>query len=351
MNTATETTSEKLAKVLRQVDALLKQADHQNTSPTEADTFRNKAEAMMFKYRIDETMLTAAEKAQMGINVQWLDMDVCESSNEFRQFYYELLRAIIGHMECRADFIRTVGRKTGDILAASQRYEGGTQYVNTISICGFESDLNFIQAMWNTVRIAFGARLEPKYDQTVSEQVNAYLMRSAGMEGWRIAQAIYGKTDKSLRPKVRKMFEAEAIKRGEDPAPLLGRGSNMQLFRESYASGFVSEYRYRLSAMRAARAQGETGLVLANRKDQIDEAFYTRFPDRRPQPVQAIGEHKYGTCAKCAKTKSGYCAEHRWMRPSQARSKVRYANDTAYGRGQQAARTVDVGGVKGRELG
>jgi hypothetical protein len=259
--------------------------------------------------------------------------------------YYELIRLIIAHMDVRADFIRTVGRKTGDLLVHGERYDE-TEYWATVSIVGFESDLLFIQAMYTNARLAFGAKLEPKYDPSLSDQVNAYNMRSAGMEGWKIAQAIYGKTDKALRPKVRKMFEAESVARGEDPKVLLGRGSNMKLFRDSYAQGFVSEYRSRLYFMRASRGADETGLVLANRKEQIDEAFYARFPDRRPKPVQAIGEADTTRCPKCVKAKSGYCRDHAWMRPSSARSKVRYANDTAWSRGAAAARTVDMGGPR-----
>lgn len=333
----------KLADVLRKVNALLTQADHPNTSPTEAEVFRAKAEALMFKYRIDEAMLSESEKVAMGISVRWLDMDICDARSEFRTYYYDIIRALITHLDVRADFIRTVGRKTGDILVHGTS-ETETGMVASVSIVGFESDLVFIQSMFAAARLAFSQRLEPKYDASKTEAENAYAMRSAGMEGWRIAQAIYGKTDKALRPKVRKLFAEEAVRRGEDPKVLLGKGNNMKLFRESYASGFISEYRMRLYLMRAERGGYETGLVLANRKEQIDEAFYTRFPDRRPRPVPQIGEADIKKCAKCEKAKSGYCADHRWMKPSAARSRVRYANNVAYDRGVAAARTVDIGG-------
>lgn len=332
-----------LSDILRRVNALLAQADHPNTGVEEANTFRAKAEAMMVKYRIEETQLSAAERQQMGVTVQWLDMDICEYTSEYRVFYYDLIRSVVAHMDVRMDFIRTVGRNTGDLLTHGTRDDGVETWA-TVSVCGFESDLLFVQALYTNARLAFSSKMEPKYDPSLSDQVNAYLMRSAGMEGWRIAQAIYGKTDKALRPKVRKMFEAEAIARGEDPKPLLGRGSNMKLFRESYASGFVSEYRSRLYFMRASRGAGEVGLVLANRKDQIDEAFYARFPDRRPQPIPQIGEANPKRCERCAKAKSGYCRDHAWMRPRKQRA--RYANSTAYARGVSAARAVDLGGPK-----
>src|SRR4051812_5148564 len=51
------TTNSKLEAMLRKVRGLLAQADHENTSPAEAQVFRNKAEALMMRYRIDEAML------------------------------------------------------------------------------------------------------------------------------------------------------------------------------------------------------------------------------------------------------------------------------------------------------
>lgn len=342
-------TPSNLADILRKVNAMLTQADHPNTGPAEAEAFRGKAEALMYRYRIDEAMLSSAERAQMGVNVQWLSFDVCEAASEFKYSYIDMMQACITHLDVRADFIRTVGRKTGDVVMVTEADRGEERWM-TIDVVGYESDLLFIQSLFSAARLAFSKALEPKYDPALSDQVNAYLMRSAGMEGWRIAQAIYGKTDKALRPKVRKLFAAEAKKRGEDPAVLLGRGSNMKLFRESYAQGFVNEFRHRLYMMRASRGAVSTGIELAGRKEAIDEAFYAKFPERRPKPVPAIGEANIKVCRKCQNAKSGYCNEHRWMRPSMARSRVRYANSEGIARGQRAARSVDLG-ITGREVG
>ena len=331
-----------LDDILRKVQALIAQADHPNTGPVESETFRNKAEALMLKYRIDEMMLSTAEKQQMGVSVQWRQIVVCDARNEFRSFYVSIVHALVRHFDIRADYVRTEGRIGGDMMQVRQQ---GLDYV--INMVGYESDLRFVEAMFTAASLAFSKRLEPKYDPTLSDQVNAYLMRSAGMEGWRIAKAIYGRDDKALRPKVRAMFKAEAIERGEDPSELLGRGSNMKLFRESYASGFTNEFDWRLRRMRQANS-GTGEMVLASRKENIDEAFYAKFPERRPKPVdRQLGQADYKACPKCAKAKSGYCRDHLWMRPK--KSRVLYANDTAYGRGQFAARSVDLG-ITGRDL-
>jgi hypothetical protein len=331
-----------LDDLLRKVQALIAQADHPNTGPAEADSFRAKAEALMLKYRIDETMLSSTERKAQALNVQWRTIFVCDATSEFRQSYSAMIRSLIAHMECRADYIATVNRNGGDLEYMSQRRsDSGYEYV--INIVGYESDLRFIEAMFTAASLAFSSRLEPKYDPKLSEQVNAYLMRSAGMEGRRIAMAIYGRDDKALRPKVRKMFEAESLKRGEDPKVLLGRGSNMALFRESFALGFTNEFSDRLWRMRSQSGLVGHELVLASRKEAIDEAFYERFPDRRPKPYKAIGEANISTCAKCSKAASGYCREHQWMKPRASRGRVRYANGTAMARGKSAAQSIDMG--------
>jgi hypothetical protein len=219
--------------------------------------------------------------------------------------------------------------------------------MHVVEVVGYESDLRFFEVLFTEAAMAFGKRLEPKYDPALSEQVNAYLMRSAGMEGRRIAMAMYGRDDKHLRPKVRKMFEAEAIARGEDPKPLLGRGVNVVQFRKSYADGFNYELWSRLGTAKLAAAQQETGLVLASRKDQIDEAFYERYPHYRPSPqpkgeVDGVGFVSHENCPKCKAAKSGYCRDHSWLKPS-ARQYVDRTNHVALRRGRAAAREVNLG--------
>lgn len=329
-----------LDDIIRKVQGLIAKADA-SEFPAEAETFRNKAEALMLQYRIEESNLTAEAKMVSSLTVEWRTIVICDMDSEFRSAYASMMYECIRHFDCRYDFCRAEIREETSMLVTVK----GTDYV--IEVCGYESDLRFIEMMFTSAALVFAAKLEPKYDPTLSDQINAYNMRSAGMEGRRIAMAIYGRDDKALRPKVRKMFESESIKRGEDPKVLLGRGSNMVLFRQSYSQGFTETFGHRLREMRVANLDG--GLVLASRKEAINEAFYVRFPERRPKPVnRQLGEHQIGTCPKCAKAASGYCRDHGWMRPR--KGPVRYANGAALRRGAAAARSVNMG-VTGRSIG
>lgn len=306
-------TNAKLEAMLRKVRALLVQAEDPGATPAEAQTFRNKAEALMLRYRIDETQLIDAPEA--GIIPLWNKIVIHEcggphgGSAEYAQFYKGMARDIVEHVGCRGEI--------------TTKWEGDAR-VTTLHYVGFPSDLRIVDMLYTSAQVAFNTRLEPKYDPNLSEQENAYNMRKAGMEGWRIAVAIWGKrgsslcccqkkntyyvcrvcteagdakhhaecmametTDSNLY-KARKLFKKEALARGEDPSELLGQGNSMSTYRESYANGFYWELRSRLRDMRRSRGEGSVGIELGGRKEKIDMAFYKEYPQYAPAKA-AIG--------------------------------------------------------------
>lgn len=312
-----------LDQILVKVQGLIAKADHPTTPPAEADTCRQMAERMMQKYRIEESALGDAGKLQGYVPI-WRDVPAGRLG-EFSIYYRMMNSSIVQHL---------------DLRGMHEHGEGGTWHLHVV---GFESDVRFCELLVTSCALAFGAKLEPKYDPALSDQVNAYLMRSAGMEGKRIAMAIYGRDNKHLRPKVRKMFVDESLLRGEDPAALTGQGTNVAVFRKSYAEGFVNTVHDRLYVMRNARTG--LGIVPVSRKEAIDEAFYVRYPQYRPQPqnIKRLG-NDYLTCPKCAKAKSGYCNDHSYMRPRKARDTP--FSRAGYNRGSAAASTIDLGGTR-----
>lgn len=327
-----ETVSQaKLDDMLRKVQALLARADHPNTPVPEAESCRSKAELLMWKYKIDETA-AAAQGVHPGFTPEWHIFTVCSAGSEFRSIYRSMAAVVVDHVGARAVY---------------RQANIDDQWVDTCEMVGFPSDLRMADMLYTSAMLAFQSKLEPKHDASRTDQENAYAMRSAGMEGWRIAQAIYGSTERSLRPKVRAMFKAEALLRGEDPSLLLGKGNSVKLFRESYAKGFEQEIWQRLKFMRTARGAESTGLVLANRDEAIAAAYYEKFPHLKPKPVAgAIAWTDPTTdCKRCAAAKSGYCREHSYMRP-RASGPARI-NTAAYYRGKDAAAQADLGRTGG----
>lgn len=339
----TAVTQAKLDDMLRKVQALLAKADHPNTPAPEADTARNMAEALMTKYKLDETQIGEGGKAfVVGQVPTWRTFPVCNLHSEFYSTYRSLASSVINHVGIRAVY-RT--EQTFD-------EDGRSVYTHAAECVGYESDLRMAEVLFTSVLMAFQRKLEPKYDPTISDQENAYAMRSAGMEGIRIAEAIYKvrlrassltPAEKNMCRKVRAMFKAEAEHRGEDPRILLGQGNNVKRFRESYAHGFEQELWRRLYRMRASRGESEVGLVLASREEAIAEAYYEKYPQFRPVKVSGAIAYKdpQTDCAKCATAKSGYCREHSYLRPTKRKEvQINYA---AYTRGEDAARTIDLG--------
>ena len=205
------------------------------------------------------------------------------------------------------------------------------------------------EALYTAAILAFGMRLEPKVNPEESDAENCYRLRSAGMEGRRIAELVFGNDAKSMRIKARKLFKEEAIRRGEDPDVLLGRGNSVSNYREDYANGFTLEIRRRLQRMRASRGQDSGRLVLAGRAEQVLEAWYERYPHLRPRPAsETRWVDPREQCPKCARAKSGYCRDHQYLKPSAGRQ-GRAMNQAAYSRGRDAAQSVDLGpGGRGR---
>lgn len=322
-----ETTDKKIEAILRRVEALLAKAESTNF-PEEAKSCRAKAEALMYQYRIEEAVLQKASPA--GAKPEWSEIVVSSAFSEYRTTYHWMASSVIAHFECKAAF-----------------YNAGDGNFK-MNVCGYASDLAFIDALWQSIRLAFADRMEPKVDPALGDRVNAYRLRKAGIEGRRIAQLIYGRDDKPLRVKVRGFFKDEAIARGEDPEPLLGRGNSVKAYRASYARAFEDELWRRLNYMRQARGEQSQGLVLAGRTDNIAEAFYEKYPTLRPAPrsTPRIGTGQ-DTCPKCAKAKSGYCRDHQYLKPSYAQSRGPRTHAGGAAAGREAARSVDLG-ARGR---
>lgn len=350
-----------LDDMLRKVQALLRQADHPNTDATEAQVFRNKAEALMMRYRIDEAMV--AQKPDSGIAPRWGQFTVSAYRSPYRYYYQSIANAVMSHCDVRG---------VVDSHQVGERYDYDLMILRC-DFVGFESDLRLVEVLYTDCMLAFQSRLEPGVDRSLDDQTNAYRLRRAGMEWNRITQALWGEDDHKHVVRARRAFLRESDVRGEDPSDYLGMGNNMKVFRESYANGFVSELGYRLYSMRASRGAESHGLVLAGRKEAIDAAFYKRYPRYAPPKPLPVGDdeegaeeggeasvarsHTRGTyvdpranCAKCQKAKSGFCRDHSYLRPSTARYREAAYSQAGDSIGRRAARTVDLGSGGGRSL-
>ncbi len=317
--------AEKMAKILRQVRALLDRAEHPNTPAGEAETCRAKAEQFMRDYRIEEEQAIAADPQSLKPVSQSI---VVTDSEEFGQWYYTILAWIGQH----------TGVRVRGVWAWDPQEK---KSVIRATVVGYESDLRIAELLFTNARLAFSGHLEPAVDPTLTDQVNAYRLRVAGMERNRIAKLMWGSAmdDGKAHGKVGALYKAECAARGEEAA-LSGRGVNAKLYRKSYAEGFAYRIYDRLKRARDA-ADRVGGLpALHGRQERVDEAFYELFPDARPVPAgntpKAVKPGKAGRLSK-----KEVAAMARASRP-EARAARRAGTD--------AADSVAIDGQQGQRL-
>lgn len=274
------------------VRALLDTADsYENEGNAEAAaTYRTKAELLMVKYRIEQEDAIAKDSTSV-LPIQ-VDLDLVGYGSKYKTHYHTMWHYIARH---------TGVEYWGEYVYLEQGH------VLRVHAVGYEEDLRYAEILFTSARVVFTERLEPKIDAGLSDQVNVYRLRAAGIERVRIAEMMWGNTDKVFLGRVGRLYKAECENRGEE-AMLSGRGVTGKAYREQYSEQFVATFRHRLwQAQQSAGSGG--GLVLHGRADRVKEAFYTFYPDQRPKP--AVEAAVVPTCAKCAKAKSGHCNDHR----------------------------------------
>lgn len=327
------------AKIIAKIQALLNQADHHNTSKTEAAAFRAKAEKLMQQYRIEES--EAIERGEApSLKPTSKTVRVCRYNSPYRDEYYTLAFYVARHVGVR------------HATAAERDDEGDLWYAMTM--VGYDSDLKFAEMLYTSIRLAFAANLEPKYNSNESEMLNVYRMRNAGMTrdeiadtmGWVTIDATTGKsplTPSAAADKASRLYGQACRELGSEPK-LLGKGTSMKVYKQLYSESFVNELYYRLAAARSGVDSDAGALVLANRKANVDSAFYDMFPQYRPATTPAergTAPVKEETDAQKARRHARYEREEqkRWERDNSA------AGRAGRQAGAQAARSVELNGV------
>lgn len=303
-----------LDDMMRKITAMLATADDPATPPEAAANYRAKAESMMRKYRIEETELIqqgglAHEVNKPGSKV----INLTPSSSPFYNTYYNMMIYIAQHTGCRVHY--------------KWDYIDGAHTLCAVLV-GFEADIRFAEVLYQNARLVFADRMEPKVNPNLSDEDNVYRLRSAGIERPRIGEMM-GWGAKSAQ-KVTTVYKRACKQRGEDPV-VVGKGLSVKAFREAYESAFLGELWNRLYHARNAADDNSGALVLANRKDMVNEAFYSLYPDMRPSNTPATTKARKGRSR-------GWTAadERRYMRAMSAGGQ---AGSSA---GKAAASEIDV---------
>lgn len=256
-----------------------------------ADSYEAKAAELMVKYRVEQEETLAHDEASEK-PVQ-RDFNLAGMGSKYRANYAAMWYWIAQHCEVETWQAYVYSDDGYKLMAHAVGYAG---------------DLEYAEMLFTSARLVFTDKLEPKVDPKLSDQVNAYRLRASGMERVRVAQTLWGNTDKLFLARVGRLYKAECEARGEE-AMLSGRGVTGKAYREQYADAFVTTLHSRLWSARQAASASGGGLVLHGRKERIKEAFYTFYPDQKPKPALEYKDPR-DDCAKCKAAKSGECREH-----------------------------------------
>jgi hypothetical protein len=258
------------AKKLK-VQALLNLADDERTPEHEAASARERAEKMMHEYRIDESELAEA-RPDLAIKPVRSEFTICLQNSQYLETYWQVFCDVSRHVGVRHHNDWRRDPETGQHLLVGV-------------VVGYQSDVWYAENLYTAARHTFASRMEPQYDPKLTDAENIYNLRSAGITRQRVAAMVWGSPNTKNNPdhgKVGRIYRAECERRGEDPA-VMGKGNTAANFRLAYSKTFAGTMWSRLrSAKLGVDVDSGGALVLANRKDKVDEAFYDYFPHLRP---------------------------------------------------------------------
>jgi hypothetical protein len=257
----------KLTKMMATIQKMVVLADHPNTSPIEAATFRSKVEQLMRQYRIEEEDLIAQDATAVEPILHTFKVSDYDNA---RQYDYANIGYAVGHH--------------AGVRVVTQYKDDGV-YLNFI---GYEGDVRAAEMLYTAARLVFSDKIDPQYDPLQSDQLNAYRLRASGMLRKDIAKLLFDENTPRNRARVSSLYKAECSRRGERPQ--LDGSFNARDFAQAYADGFQVELSHRLRAARDAADSVGGALVLHGRQDRIDEATYRHFPTLRPSNAPAEAE-------------------------------------------------------------
>lgn len=299
---------------------LIAMAEDEGLTEEARKSYRLKAEQLMREYRISEEEAIARDES-VAEPIE-LKIDLVERGafdNPLSQRYADLWYSICRHAGVRTKvaYDYTDEDQSGKVVATAVGYEG---------------DLKLAEFLWTAARLVFLTRIDASVNPELSDQENCYFLRNSGMKRNDIANQLWGSAynDGHAHGKVQRLYLAECAKRGEKPL-VAGRGIQVSVYREAYASGFVREFGWRLQEARDAADSEGGALVMHGRVERVNEAFYERFPQFRPMSEEKRAKYEAETaearnnCLKCKRRKDGTkCRDHRAYVATEADRRAHY---------------------------
>jgi hypothetical protein len=283
-----------LDKVLSKVRGLIEKAEHPSTPEAEAKLCRDKADAMMTQYAIDQAQLRDSAPVAEQQKPGQISVDLCPCGSPYEQPVTSLVVSVAEHCRCQVIFSRA-GWSRSKVEEWKRFYPGGLNV--QAKVFGFESDLRYFEMLFTILFLHMSSGYDPKIDRSLSDEDNAYALHNAGLN-WRAIARLYGETDHPMgwdgviRPDGGHLGRAGAYwkscymrairSRGESEVKLKkfsdSNDSKVIGYRYNFAMSYISTVRMRLEEVRSSRATGGE-LVLLSSTAKIREFIDELFPD------------------------------------------------------------------------
>lgn len=339
--------NDRTARKIKQIEDLLRIASDPRSNVHERESAQVKADAIIFRNRIDRAMLNKDQpSAARGVIVREYDAAAAE---EFIGVANSMRANLFIHAGCMAN---SRWRK--------------------LTVVGYEEDIQMAEMLWASVFLHFTRTVFPKWENFKTFDANVYDLKSAGYswpfvreEGLkREAGDQTGKlTAKNAGSKLRSAFKREAARRGERVS---SQPINFKKWRTSFADAYATRLSQRLYTMRTKNEAeaGEAGvLALVSDQDKIKQQFYALFPElnpevrkRRNQEAADAEEARWNALTAEEQAKELRDREKedaRWARQSAKRPA--YYDEGGWSAGTRAADKADlgqerIGASSGKEL-
>lgn len=270
----------KTEKILEQIQHLIAKIEDSGVTEEEREMCRQRADALMFRYAIDEATLAKARGAGVREKPSSSKVVVSKMWDKHRDDLWMILNALCDANRCRVMQIRDREERT--IVG---------------HIVGFDADVRFVEMMYVSIHLTFASKIDPKWDSAKTEGQNVRTLKEAGWKWVDIARA--GEFDWPDNGLLIRIYKRQCK---EDGVATIAT-QRFSAYRESFAKAFFGHLRSRIWAIeRTHKAQVEeyeaetgatgTALVLADRTQEVDEAFYERFPVMRPMTEEERAERR-----------------------------------------------------------
>jgi hypothetical protein len=299
-------------KALSMVRKLVERAEHPETSPAEANACRERADALMLKYAIDEAIARSSQPEAERSKPDSLEVAVIGQGTDISGYVAAMLGETARHCRC--------------LVRHYTRYDKEERtWVSTVY--GFSHDLRYFEMLYTSLRLHMLGALMPKVNPAESIEANVYRLHNAGFNWLEIAR-IYGlrqvadsttawrlradgkitddmmaRCDKDKGATIwydrgkdeylgnwqlphKRAYQREIKRRGEAPRKIAANGS--RTYRLSAAQGYINMLSQRFHDLERSRKTGSE-LVLAGSANDLESWFREQNPS------------DYTRCPRCGK--------------------------------------------------